>query len=82
MVAPPPHHVEILLYIKEWIITKPPHQGSSNWLSGRFYAILKRQCCVLSLIKAHSVTGTYHMLLYSFFIKYFKTGVIINHYFT
>ena len=78
MVAPStPHHVEILLYITEQIITKPPHQGSSNWLSDRFYAILKRKCCVLSLIKAHSVTGTYHMLLYSFSIKYSVREVLL-----
>ena len=25
---PTPHHVEILLYVTEQIITKPPHQGS------------------------------------------------------
>lgn len=46
---------------------RPPHQGSSNWLSGQIFMLLKKESDVLILIKAHSVTGTYHMLLYSFF---------------
>lgn len=75
--TPSPHHVEILWYITEQIITSLLIKEALIGCQADFTLFSKRNYCVLSLIKAHSVTGTYHMLLYSFFIKYSVRQVLL-----